>query len=48
MSGYCSGISPMLRASDWFLSGAGIMRYISGLPPCTKVYLFHEYFMTNA
>ena len=37
MRGYRSGISPMLGASDWFLSGAGILWYIDGSLPRTKV-----------
>ena len=41
MGGYRYGISPMLRASHWFLSGAGTIQYIDCLLPYTKAYLFH-------
>ena len=37
MRGYRSGISPMLGASDWLLSSAGILWYIDGSLPRTKV-----------
>ena len=47
MSGYRSGIGPMLRASDWFLSGAGIVRHVIGLLPCTMANPVHEFTVNN-
>ena len=47
MSGYWSGSGLTQRAPDWFLSGTGIMWCIDGVPPCTKVNLFHEFFISK-
>ena len=47
ISGYRSGIGLMLRASDWFLSGAGIVRYVAGLLPCTMANPVHEFTVNN-
>ena len=43
MSGYQSGAGLMQRASDWLLSGAGVIWHINGLLLGTGVNPFREF-----
>ena len=47
MSGYLSKIGPMLRASDWFLSSPGIVRYVVGLLPGILAKPVHDFTVNN-